>query len=127
MTYHELRLKTIRAAQNLQEMGFQSRQVFSFMVNQCDDLLPLFLASTCLACPIVPLHSMLSKEEIVRIFAKTKPCVIFCDTNHLNMISQAIKESQLNKVKVFVVGESIDDFESIQDLFVETGDENHFV
>lgn len=127
MTYNELWLKTVRAAQNLQKIGFQSRQVFSFMVDQCDDLLPLFLASTCLACPIVPLHSMLSKDEIVRIFVKTKPCVIFCDSNYLDVINQAIKESRLNDVKVFIFGESVGGFESIQNLLVETGDENKFV
>lgn len=119
-------LKTVRAAQNLQKMGFQSRQVFGFMAKNSDDLLPIFLASICLACPIVPLHSMLSKEEIVNIFSKTKPSAVFCDASSYDLLIEALKELQTN-VKVFIFGDALDDSTAVTDLMIETGDENRFV
>lgn len=128
MSYHEVWLKTVRVAQNLQKMGFQSHQKIGFMAKNNDELLPIFLASICLACPIVPLHSMLSKSEIVSIFEKTEPSAVFCDADAYDVVNEALSELQSNLlVKVFIFGETIDDLESVESLMIETGDENSFV
>lgn len=126
MSYHELWLKTVRAAQNLQTRGIQSRQPFSFMVNHTDDLVPIVLASMCLACPVNALHPLLSTLEIVRILDKTKPSVIFCDINEYNRIDEAVKEANLI-VKIFTFDGHVDGHESVDSLFTETGIEQYFV
>lgn len=125
MTFDEMRLETIRIAQNLQKRGFQSRQVFNFMTANSEHLVPVFFASICLACPVVPLHPMLSKDEIVRIFTKTKPTVVFCDVNAFNETNEALKELEW-EVKVFTFGGQIDGVEPIENLLVESGNENEF-
>lgn len=125
MTFHEMRLETIRVAQNLQKRGFKSHQVFSFIAANSEHLVPVFLASICLACPVVPLHTMLSKDEIVRIWVKTKPTVVFCDTNSYHEMNEALKELKWN-VKVFTFGGQIGGVESVENLLVETSDENNF-
>lgn len=126
MTYYEIWLETVRVAQNLQKRGFKSRQVFGFMAASSDHLASIISASFCLACPIVPLHPMLSKKEIVRVFAKTKPSVIFCDSDVYHQLNAALKELNFD-VKVFTIGEQIDGLEPIENLLVETGYEKNFV
>lgn len=126
MSHHEVWLKTVRVAQNLQKRGFQPGDKFSFMAKNSDELLPIFLASICLTCPIVPLHSMLSKDEIISILEKTEPSAIFCDAEAYDVVNEALKELQSN-VKVFIFGEAIDDLEPVGDLMIETGEENSFV
>lgn len=126
MTYNEVWLKTIRAAQNLLKRGFEPREVFGFMADHSDNLLPILLASLCLACPIVPLSPTLSKDEIVRVLAKTEPIVIFSDANSYEQMKEALKELKF-KVKVFLFGEHIDGVESVDSLLTETGEENSFV
>lgn len=79
MTFDDLRLETIRAAQNLEKRGYQSRQVFGFLAGDSDYLASIIMAFICSACPIAPVHPMLTKEELIRILAKIKPIVIFCD------------------------------------------------
>lgn len=126
MTYHEMWLMTVRAAQNLQKMGFQSHQVFSFMVNHADHLVPIVLASLCLACPINALHPLLSKQEIVRVLSKTKPSVIFCAIDEYNRIDEALKELKLN-MRIFIFDGYIEGLETVESLFADTGIENHFM
>lgn len=126
MTFHEMWLNTIRAAQNLQRRGFHSGQVFGFMSGNSDHLASLIFASFCLACPISPMHPALTKEEIIRILVKTKPSVIFCDASAVDHLNEALNEIKLN-VKVFIFGDISDGSESVGSLFVETDDENQFV
>lgn len=126
MTFYEMRLNTIRTAQNLQNRGFEPHQVFCFMVKQHDYLASTVLASFCLACPIAPLHPTLSKDEIVRILAKTKPSLVFCDSETSNQIADALNELE-SKAKMFTFGEHVNGLEPIENLLIETGNEDQFV
>lgn len=125
MTFDDLRLESIRAAQNLQRRGFLSHQVFGFLARNSDHLASILIASICLACPIAPMHPMLSKQEIVRFLAKTKPTVIFCDASSWCQLNEALEELNLN-VKVFTFGEKVDGLERVEDLLMETGEESSF-
>lgn len=125
MTFSEIRLKAIRAAQNLQKRGLEPRQKFCFMIENHDDLVALLLASIGLACPIVPLCPILSKDEIGRILAKIKPPIIFCDAKSYDLLKEVLNESKLN-TKVFTFEKHTSDVESIESLFIETGEENSF-
>lgn len=121
-----MRRKTVRIAQNLQKRGYQPRQRFSFMTNINDDLIPAYLATIYLACPIVPLHSMLSSKDIHNILEKTKPSILFCDANSYNGIYEILKNIQWT-MKIFIFGAQIDGLESFENLLIETGEEKNFV
>lgn len=117
---------TIRAAQNLQNRGFKSHEIFCFLASNTDHVLPVFLASIALACPTAAIHSMLSKSEMVRILTKIKPKVAFCESSSYDGLKTALDELQM-KIKIFTFGEHIDGVESVENLFIETGEENQFV
>lgn len=125
MTYHEIWLETVRAAQNLQKRGY-ARDVFGFMADDTDHLVSIILASFCLACPIAPLHPMLSKKEIINVLTKVKPSVMFCNASVYKQLSEAIDELTFT-VKVFTIGETIEGVEPIENLLTETGEEKSFV
>lgn len=133
MTFGELRLNAIRAAQNLQANGFQPHQKFCFMTIHNENLLSIVLASIGLACPIVPLYPLLSTDEIVRILTKVKPAIVFCDANLYNQLDDALNKLQF-KMKVFLLDDvhldrvaDTHNVESVVNLFRETGKENSFV
>lgn len=121
-----MRLETIRIAQNLQKRGLKSRQVIGFMAGINGDLASTLLASFCLACPIAPLHPMLTTHEIVRNLKKSKPAIIFCDSNVYNQLKNALNELEFD-VKVFTFGGNIDGVETVKNLLLETGDESKFL
>lgn len=106
--------------------GIRPREVFGFMVEHADYLSSIMLAALCLACPIAPLHPMLSKDEIIRILAKTKPTVVFCEVSACDELNKALKELPF-KVKIFTFGGRIEGVEPVENLFVETGEEDRFV
>ncbi|XP_031635418.1 4-coumarate--CoA ligase-like 7 [Contarinia nasturtii] len=126
MTYDELRLKTIRAAQNLQKKGFQYKDVFAFLAVNSDDLCPIVFASFCMGCTINPLHSTLSKKEIALNLKKTNTKAIFCDVDSYNLICEALNESQL-KVPIFTFDGQISTSEPVESLLIQTGNEHEFV
>lgn len=127
LTFDEVRLRATRAAQNLQKRGLQRRQFFGIIASNTDDLLPIFLASIGLGCPNVPLRPLLTKDEMARILKKTKPDIIFCDIDTHAKLREALFESHLNP-KLFLCGRGhVDGIESVENLFIETGDECSFV
>lgn len=127
MTFNEIRLNAIRAAQNLQKRGCKPRQKFGFMSGNNDDLFSILLASIGLACPIVPLSPILSKDEIVRILTKIKPSIIFCDAEAklFDLLKEALDELPFN-IQVFTFEQHADDVDTVESLFKETGEENAF-
>lgn len=127
MTFDEVRLKATRAAQNLQKRGLQRRQFVGIMASNTDDLLPIFLASIGMSCPNIPLRPLLTKDEMARILKRTKPTIIFCDIDTHEKLRDALYECKLNP-KLFLCGRGqVDGIESVENLFVETGDESSFV
>lgn len=127
MTFNELRLNSIRAAQNLQKYGFRSHEKFCVMTIHNENLVPIILASIALVCPLVPLNGLLNTDEIVRILTKVKPSAVFCDAKLLDQMNDALVKLQF-KMKVFL----LDDVrtgagvESIVNLFRATGEESSF-
>lgn len=125
ITFSEMRLKAIRAAQNLLNRGFKPRQKFCFFTFECDYVLTIILAAFGLACPIVPLCPILSKEELVRILTKLQPPVIFCDSEFYTLLNDVLNELRFD-IKVFIFEDHVDGVEHVDSLFVETGEENTF-
>lgn len=125
MTYNELHLKTIRAAQNLQTRGYQTNQVFSLMTRHLENVAPIVFAAYYLGCPVNPLHWSFGKDEIVQIFRTTKPSVIFCEIENYLVLVESLRELKMN-AKIFTFNGQTHDSESVTNLFLETGIEIHF-
>lgn len=126
MTFRDLWLKTVRAAQNLHKRGYQPRQIFTFVAGNTENLTPIFFASICLGCTISPMHVMQSKEEIINTLKITKPSLIFCDIEPYNHVAQAVEELGL-EITVFTLNGQTGNSKSVEVLFNETGNENDFV
>lgn len=122
-----MRLKATRAAQNLQKRGLKQHELYGIIASNTDDLLPIFLTSIGLGCPHLPLRPLLTKDEMARILKKTKPTVIFCDLSTYDKLCEALDELQLNPKLFLCGGGHIDGVESVENLFIETGEESSFV
>lgn len=118
-------MKATRVAQNLQKRGYKSRELFCFVAANTDHLAPIYLAAIGLAGTTVPLHSMLTKDEMIPILTKIQPSVIFCDDSSYDQLQETLVETQL-KPEIFIIGKPIDGVESAENLFVKTGDECYF-
>lgn len=72
MICNEIRLKTIRASQDLLDRGYKPKQVFNFIASNSENVVPIVFASFCIGCPIAALHTTIDKIEIVRIWQKVR-------------------------------------------------------
>lgn len=92
MTFDEIRIKTVRAAQNLQAHGYQPKQVVGFMVKNSDFVAPIFFASIAIGCPISPLDPSFKKPELIHLLNITKPVLIFCDVTCYDLLNECLTE-----------------------------------
>lgn len=116
MTASETRLKTVRAAQNLQRLGYKSNDVFGFMVGNIQNLSPIVFAAFCLGCPINALDPIHDKSEVVHMFGITKPQVIFCEDACFDTLKRGLDELG-SKAKVFIFDGIRDSAACVDELF----------
>lgn len=127
LTFEQLRLKTIRASQHLQNRGYKAEQVIGIMSENVAHLSPIVFASFCLGCPVNVLSTSVQKPDVLHMLKMTKPSVMFCDVNVYDLIKECLIELG-NGAKIFTFnGTKADGSEAVETLFKETGIEEDFL
>lgn len=126
MTFEEIRVKTVRAAQNLQARGYKSKQVFGLMARNSHLVAPIFFASISNGCPIVSLDPSFGRAEVIHMLSITKPVLMFCDIACCDILSECLRELG-NQAEIFTFGGQQGESEPIESLFVETHKEHEFM
>lgn len=122
-----MRLKTIRAAQNLQRHGFNSKYTIATVAGNVPHLAPVVYASLCLGWSIATMYTAMEKSSILRMFELTEPRIIFCEIKVYDMIVECLTEVGISNAKVFTFDGIRGDSEAVDDLFNETGNERDFM
>lgn len=125
LTFEQLRLMTIRAAQNLQMRGYNSNHMIGINSGNVSFLTPIVLASICIGCPINPLYSEWC-PDILDMFEKTQPKLVFCEIELYELTRECLIDLGID-AKMFTLNGVKGDAESVENLFCETGTEEEFV
>lgn len=126
MTNEEIRLKTIRAAQNLLKIGYRDGDIIGIIARNSHHLAPIVFAALSIGCPITTLDTSWTTQEIVHIFGKIKPKVVFCDEENVRTVKDSMDHLVL-KAKLFTFGNETKLSRSVDDLFVTTKKEDEFM
>ncbi|XP_031623989.1 probable 4-coumarate--CoA ligase 1 [Contarinia nasturtii] len=126
LTYDEIRLKTIRAAQNLQKRGYKSKNVVGIIAKNSHHLAPIVFASLAIGSAVNTLDTSFKKAELLHMLKTTKPVVIFCDVEVYDLVKECFAELK-NDSKIFTFGGNKGDSEQVENLFEETHNEDDFV
>lgn len=127
LTFDEIRLNTIRAAQNLQRKGCQPKQfVIGIVADNSIHLSSIVYASICLGCPINALNTVIEKQDVIRMFGITRPSVVFCDVNLYDLIANCLNELT-NNAKMYTFNGAKGNSEAVENLFKATGTEDDFM
>lgn len=126
MTFDEIRIKAVRAALNLQKLGFQPGNVFGLLALNSKYVAPITFASAFIGCPVNTLNSAFGKNELINMLKTTKPALIFCDIESYDLVEYGLTALE-SKAKVFTFGGEKGQSRNVESLFVETGDEDHFL
>lgn len=125
VTAAEMRLKTIRAAQNLQKLGYHCGDIFTTVSDNNYNLAPIVFASICLGCPVNTLVPMFHESEIKTSFQLIEPKLVFCTVKSYDKVRNALIETG-NEAKIFTMDGQVDDSLSVENLFEETTTESDF-
>lgn len=124
-TFEELRLMTIRAAQNLQKRGYGVKQVVGIISENYAHFAPIVFAALSLGNPVNPVHGA-GKSHILSTLQLIEPKLIFCGVEKYDLIVECLAELGLN-AKIFTLNGKIGDAETVESLFSQTGTEAEFV
>lgn len=119
LTNSQIRTKTIRAAQNLRKLGYENGEIIGIIAKNSHHLAPIVFAAMAIGCPINTLDPTFNEAEISHMFNKTKPKLIFCDTDILAAVRNSLKIINLTP-KIFTFGESTSYSDCVEDLFADS-------
>ncbi|XP_059616542.1 luciferin 4-monooxygenase-like [Phlebotomus argentipes] len=114
-TNREIHDCVVNIAVNLRKLGCSKGDVVGFISRNNEFIGPAVLAAFLLAAPVNSLDTMFSKDEIIHMYSITQPKFIFCESDKVPVLTEALKVLQCN-AKIIVFGERIDDLLHITDI-----------
>lgn len=124
-TNGELRLKTIRAAQNIRKLGYQPGDVIGIAARNSQHLAPIVFAAMSIGCPINALDPTFGKTEIAHMFRITKPKLIICDCSNVGIVASSVADAGLSAAFYTFDGPT-EHSKAVDELLEETHVEEEF-
>lgn len=116
---------TIRVAQNLQKRDYAApKQVIGIISGNVAHVAPIAFAALCIGCPINSMHTIW-KLDTIRVLQMTEPTLIFCEAKLYDLVRECL-DAVGNNAKIFTFNGVEGDSEPVENLLVETGDEDDF-
>ncbi|XP_029711464.1 uncharacterized protein LOC109406984 [Aedes albopictus] len=128
VTCGEMRLRTIRAAQNLARMGYGKGNIFTMAVRNEETVAPVLFACFALGIPVNLLDASFQRDDLSHMLNTVRPQVIFCDQDTWPEMAAAVKMTKLQTDDVFIFGDTgVEGYRHANELLVATGKEDVFV
>lgn len=125
-TCAEMRIQSIRVAQNLKSTGVIAEDVVGIVCRNSVHLKSLVYGCILYGCPINPLNASIHISDIVAMFKQTEPKLVFCDNNVYDDVKAALLELK-NDAPVYTVLEKVDGVRFAEDLMNPTGTEEEYI
>ncbi|XP_053699201.1 probable 4-coumarate--CoA ligase 1 [Sabethes cyaneus] len=126
VTCEEMRLRTVRVAQNLTALGYGQQDIFTMAVRNGELVAPVVFACFALGIPLNTLDATFKRDDFSYMLETVKPKVVFCDQETLDEMQASIKMAGIDPV-VYVFGETVSGFRHVEELLKPTGNEEYFV
>lgn len=126
LTCKELKISSIRVAQNLQKLGIEADDVIGMICENSNCAASLIIGCLLFGAPMNPLDNSFKKNEIKQLYRQMKPKLVVCDVDVYPMLKQALDELE-NDALIFTTLGSIPNVPSVDELLEPTGMENEFV
>jgi 4-coumarate--CoA ligase len=126
LTCEELRLTSIRVAQNLTKLGIVADDVIGLICSNSNIVTSLLHGCILIGAPINPLDVSFNKNDIRHLFSQTKPKLVICDAKVYEIVKLALNGLE-NTAKIFITNGEIPDVPKVDELLMPTGTEDDFV
>lgn len=122
----DLKISSIRVAQNLEKLGIKSDDIVGFNCKNSHHVNSLVYGCVLIGAPINPLHVSFTKDGIMQMFGQTKPKIVICDSEVYELTKEALSELE-NDAKIFTLLKKIPGVAFVDELLAATGIEDDFV
>jgi long-subunit acyl-CoA synthetase (AMP-forming) len=127
ITCHEQRLRAIRVAQNLEKLGYKRGDIVALVARNGEKIAPVLIGCMLLGCPVNTLDATFDKGDLAHMLNSTRPKLIFSDFECLDEVRAACEMSNLNETEIVTFEEPADGLKFIDDILMETGQEDSYV
>lgn len=96
------------------------------MAGNSHHLAPIVFASMAMGCPINAIGLLFMKADLIHNLKTPEPVVFFCDIDVYDLLSECLREIG-SIAKIFTFGGVRGNSEQVENLFIKTGIEDHFL
>lgn len=127
LTCDELRVKSVRVAQNLNKLGFKADDVVGIICRPSHDLSIALYGCIFIGAPVNPLDISFSKDDLKQMFSQTLPKLVVCDSDMVSKARKALCELN-NDAPIFsITSDDEKETTNFSKLLMPTGEEDNFV
>jgi long-subunit acyl-CoA synthetase (AMP-forming) len=126
VTCAELRKRVVRAALNMTKMGYKKGDMIAFASRNHENVSSILFGCFCIGTPANGLDPAFNKVDFAHMLNKTKPKLVFCDEDNLEIVKEAAESVDLHP-KFAVFGPAKDDVMSVDDFLVEHPSEKMYL
>lgn len=126
VTCHEMRMRTMKIAKHLMSSGFKQGDVVGVMASNSEHLAPVVFACLALGLPLNFLSPVMTESDIIHMFDKLKPKIIFCDSNIVGTMKKSVEVMKINSL-IYTFIENIEEYQFVDDILRTVDAENELV
>jgi acyl-CoA synthetase (AMP-forming)/AMP-acid ligase II len=110
--------RSLKFANFFTQMNLKQGDVVGLIASNSENLVPIIFGSFVIGVAVNPLSIVMAVDDIVHMWTKTKPKVIFCDANIVGTVKVAVDKMELN-ARIYTLIDKIDGFEFGDEILVD--------
>lgn len=127
MTCGEMFQRTAKIVNFLSlETDLKQNDVVGIIGRNSENIAAVAFACFSLGFPINPLAPIMGVSEIVEMYSKTKPKVIFCDFDLIEIVMKSIEEIPLENCKIITLMEKKERFDFVDEILNNNNNLDNF-
>lgn len=116
LTCSEVYKRSIIIAKHLRDkIKLKECEIIGFMVDNSENVTPCVLACLSMGYPLNPLATVMAEPDIIFMYSMTRPRVIFCDANLIEIIKNVVKKINLDCL-IITVDEKVQGIEFVGEI-----------
>ncbi|KAG5670853.1 hypothetical protein PVAND_001087 [Polypedilum vanderplanki] len=126
VTCGEMRERILKFAVHLNNLGLKQGDVIGVVAGNTENIAPTVFACFFLGLPVNPLTPVMVKSNIVQMYSKTKPKLIFCDEKNLKIVQNSV-DMMKSEAKIYTVMEKVENYECVTEILKENVNFDEFI
>lgn len=118
-------IMSTRVAQNLPRYGIEMGDVVGVIGKNTTFLTPIVVGCFIFGAPVNPLDVRFEKNDIIHMFGLTKPKLVFCDHEVVDLIRDCLWKLE-NPALIVTLTKKVDNLPFVFDFFERVDDENSY-